>query len=185
MNKSIKRLQNIFFSYNPAFLPVTVFIVFFSSLCLAGGHSHKGHHPTTDDVMAHNPVVNTTLPGVVNSAAYLTIMNHSDKAVTLIGAEGEVSNQVEVHEHAMVDGLMRMQKIKAITIDAGASLHFEPGGYHIMFLGVKQPIQTGDKVVFYLVFEGGKKIKVEAPAKEQHTTSHKHHGHKHHHHKHH
>ena len=89
------------------------------------------------------------------TGAFATIENHTDHDVTLVGGTAEIANMVEVHEVVMIDKEMKMQaKEGGILIKAGESVTLEPGGLHVMLMGLKKPILEGDEVTLTLDFEG-------------------------------
>lgn len=89
------------------------------------------------------------------TGAFATIENHTDHDVTLAGGSAEIANMVEVHEVVMIDKEMKMQaKEGGILIKAGESVTLEPGGLHVMLMGLKKPILEGDEVTLTLDFEG-------------------------------
>lgn len=96
-----------------------------------------------------------TIPGAQNGAAYFTITNQHTEAVRLVGATTAAARVVEVHEHVMRDGMMRMQEVPALEIAPAATVQFKPGGYHLMLFGLKKPLVVGDQVDFTLNFANG------------------------------
>ena len=52
------------------------------------------------------------------------------------------------------------------TIPAGESLHFEPGGDHIMIMGLEKAIKPGEQISLDLVTADGETVEVTAVAKE-------------------
>lgn len=89
------------------------------------------------------------------TGAFATIENHTDHDVTLVGGSAEIANMVEVHEVVMMDGEMKMQaKEGGILIKAGESETLEPGGLHVMLMGLEEAILEGDEVTLTLDFDG-------------------------------
>lgn len=89
------------------------------------------------------------------TGAFATIENHTAHDVTLVGGSAEIANMVEVHEVIMMDGEMKMQaKDGGILIKAGESVTLEPGGLHVMLMGLKEAILEGDEVTLTLDFDG-------------------------------
>jgi copper(I)-binding protein len=89
------------------------------------------------------------------TGAFATIENHTDHDVTLVDGSAEIANMVEVHEVIMMDGEMKMQaKEGGILIKAGESVTLEPGGLHVMLMGLKEAILEGDEVTLTLDFDG-------------------------------
>ena len=89
------------------------------------------------------------------TGAFATFDNHSDHDITIVGGTAEIAGMVQVHEVLMLDGEMKMQeKEGGIVIPAGESVTLEPGGLHIMLMGLKKPILVGDKVTLTIDLDG-------------------------------
>lgn len=85
---------------------------------------------------------------------FLTITNKGTTADRLVSARSTASDRVEVHEMRMDGNVMRMRELeKGLEIPAGATVMLKPGGYHIMFMGLKAPFAKDAKVPVTLVFE--------------------------------
>ena len=89
------------------------------------------------------------------TGAFATFDNHTDHDITIVGGTAEIAGMVQVHEVLMLDGEMKMQeKEGGIVIPAGESVTLEPGGLHIMLMGLKKPILVGDKVTLTIDLDG-------------------------------
>lgn len=99
----------------------------------------------------------------VNSAAYLVLTNPTDAADALVAVETEVSDTVEVHTVTMDEGVMRMRAVDSIPVPARGQAVLEPGGYHIMLIGLRGPLAEGDSVELRLRLKSGRVIDVTAP----------------------
>jgi copper(I)-binding protein len=75
----------------------------------------------------------------------------------LVSGSSPVAGRVEIHEMAVVDGVMRMREISALELPAGKAVELKPGGYHVMLMDLKQPMKAGDIVPVTLVIEGADK----------------------------
>ena len=81
--------------------------------------------------------------------------NQTDHDITIVGGSAEIAGKVETHEVVMVDGAMKMQaKEGGIVIPAGETVTLEPGGLHIMLMGLKKPILVGDKITMTIDLDG-------------------------------
>ena len=100
-------------------------------------------------------------------AAYMVIKNVGSGDDALIGAASTVANATEVHESVMSGDVVTMRPVARINVKAGGSIELKPGGYHIMFIGLKQPLQVGEKVVVTLKFEKAGLVQVEAEVRDQ------------------
>jgi copper(I)-binding protein len=89
------------------------------------------------------------------TGAFATFENLTDHDITIVGGSAEIAGMVQVHEVLMLDGEMKMQeKEGGIVIPAGESVTLEPGGLHIMLMGLKKPILVGDKVTLTIDLDG-------------------------------
>lgn len=77
----------------------------------------------------------------------------------LVGVSTPVAGVAEIHEMKMEAGVMKMAAVPALALPAGQAVELKPGGYHLMFMGLKQPLKAGDTVPVTLTVEGkdGKK----------------------------
>jgi hypothetical protein len=95
-----------------------------------------------------------TPKGATVGGGYFTISNSGNTADRLVGGKSEVSNRFEIHEMSMDKGVMKMREITSgVEIKPGQTIRFEPSGYHIMFVGLKQPLKEGDHIQATLQFE--------------------------------
>ncbi|MFD1383196.1 copper chaperone PCu(A)C [Rhodanobacter aciditrophus] len=109
------------------------------------------------------PAVRATPPGAPTSGGYVTLINHSDQERFLVAAESNVANKVEIHLSEMQGDTMKMYQVDQVVIPAHGDAQLKPGGYHIMFMGLKQPLKAGDSVALTLVMKNGERIKLSAP----------------------
>ena len=65
----------------------------------------------------------------------------------------------------MVDGDMTMQKQNQISIPAGGTLIFEPGGNHIVLIRLMDDLAIGNSFAFKLRLADGSEITLKVPAK--------------------
>ena len=102
-----------------------------------------------------------------NSAAYLILQNNTGADDELVGASSDSAQAVELHESKIGDdGVMQMIPRSTILIRAGEEVEFEPGGLHVMFVGLKQNLDAGDEITMTLHFKNGKDISINVPVKD-------------------
>jgi copper(I)-binding protein len=75
----------------------------------------------------------------------------------LVAASSPVAGTVEIHEMSMDGNVMRMRPVAGVDLPAGKTVELKPGGYHLMLLDLKQPLNAGDTVPVTLVVEAGGK----------------------------
>lgn len=92
-------------------------------------------------------------------AAFMTITNQG-ATDRLVSAAAEVSEVVELHTHIQDGDVMRMRKIDAIEVPGETVTHLRPGGLHIMFIGLDEPLQEGGTFPLSLTFETAGTVEV-------------------------
>lgn len=96
-------------------------------------------------------------------AAYLTITNGTGQGDALIGVSTAAASSPEIHETtATGSGMMGMHPVDRIAIPAGQTVKLEPGGYHIMLIGLTGELKAGAKIELTLKFERAGEVKVTA-----------------------
>ena len=60
-----------------------------------------------------------------------------------------------------VEALKRGEKFSIIEIKAGESVELKPGSLHAMFVGVKEPLETGRSIKGTLTFEKAGTVEIE------------------------
>ncbi|MBH0023404.1 copper chaperone PCu(A)C [Salinibacterium sp. SWN248] len=102
------------------------------------------------------------------TAAFGMVENPTDHDITIVSATTSASDMTELHETLENEsGDMVMQPIEGgFTIPAGGMLMLEPGGNHIMIMGVADPILAGDDVTVTLTLDDGSTLEFTAPAKD-------------------
>jgi protein SCO1 len=98
------------------------------------------------------------------SAVYLTIRN-SGPADTLLGAESEAAEAVELHRNVNDRGVMRMEPSGPLPIASGGTLRLEQGGLHIMLVGLHQRLAPGTTLRLVLRFERSGQVTIDAPVR--------------------
>lgn len=123
------------------------------------GQQH-GEEFTVGDLKITQPWARETAPTAKSGGSFMTIMNMGSADDRLIGAKGALANRVELHTHLMDDGVMKMRPVEAIDIPAGGEAMLQPGGDHVMFMGLSGPLVEGTHVPVTLVFEQAGEIEI-------------------------
>ncbi|WP_354625415.1 copper chaperone PCu(A)C [Psychromonas sp. MME2] len=118
-----------------------------------------------------NAYVRATPPHAQNSAAFMVISNSSEQNINLVSASSDIAERVELHTHIMQDGLMKMRQVAKIEVPAKQQAILQPGGLHIMFIGLKEDLKENKSVIVKLLFDNGEEMTINAPIKK--TVMHK------------
>jgi copper(I)-binding protein len=112
------------------------------------------------EIIVENGYVRESIPGTTISSAYMTLNNSSSKNLRLVAASSSVSERVEIHEHTMTGGLMRMRQRESVEILANDSTIFQPSGFHLMIFDLKQPLKAKENITITLHFDDQSSIDV-------------------------
>jgi copper(I)-binding protein len=115
----------------------------------------------SNDITVAEGYIKASIPGSDITAAYMTISNAGNKVMTLQKISSTISNRIEIHEHTMADGMMRMREVAEITIGANSKVVLQPSGLHLMIFSLKQPITEKDTIPLTLHFSNNTKVNIE------------------------
>jgi periplasmic copper chaperone A len=127
-----------------------------------------------------NPWTRATPRGSSVAGAYMKITNKGSAPDRLVGGSAAVAGRFEVHSMVMEQGVAKMRPVEGgLEIKPGETVELKPGSLHVMLMGLKQPLEKGQKVKGTLEFEKAGKIDIEyaveaigvsapAPAKHSH-----------------
>ena len=108
------------------------------------------------------PWTRATPPTAESGGGFLVLTNTGTTPDRLIAVKSPAADKAAIHEMKMEGNVMRMRELeKGIEIPPGATVELKPGGFHIMFMGLKAPFAKDAKVPLTLVFEKAGSIDVE------------------------
>ena len=117
-------------------------------------------------IQVEEPWARASVEGMKMSGAFMKINNDTNAQDVLVGGNSPVAERVEVHTHVNDNGVMRMREVKGgIPLPKKAVTELKPGSYHVMFMGLKQPLKEGETVPVTLKFKKAKPITVDVPVK--------------------
>jgi copper(I)-binding protein len=105
-----------------------------------------------------NPWVRATVQGQKATGAFMTVM--SKENAKLLSVSTPVAGIVEIHEMKMDNDVMKMAALpNGLDLPAGKAVDLKPGGYHIMLMDLKLPLNKDVGVPLTLTFQdsNGKK----------------------------
>ncbi|MBP5855865.1 copper chaperone PCu(A)C [Marivibrio halodurans] len=140
----------------------TLAIQFLAVSTPASAHEADDHdHVMHGHLALMEAWVRATPPGAKVGGGYLTIHNDGAEGDRLTGGSAGFADRVEVHEMKMEGETMKMRPLPdGLAIPADGAVSLEPGGLHIMFMGLKQPLKEGGTVTVTLDFEKAGPVEV-------------------------
>ena len=154
----------------------------FSGVALAQDHQHDymsehAGHGQWQAPQVKQPWSRAMPPTAPTGAVYFVLHNPAGMADRLIGASTPRAEKAELHQHVHENGLMRMRQVDAVSLEPRGRVIFEPGGYHVMLFGLKQPLVAGDRFPITLHLETAGDVTTEVQVLEQAPAAASHDGH--------
>jgi copper(I)-binding protein len=112
-----------------------------------------------EDIKAGNLLISqgwsrATPNGAQVAGGYLTIENTGTLPERLLSGSTAAARKLDIHEMALDNGVMTMRALDGgLFIEAGKTVKFEPGGRHLMLVGLAAPLHEGEKIAVSLAFE--------------------------------
>ncbi|MCJ8141999.1 copper chaperone PCu(A)C [Ancylobacter sp. A5.8] len=124
-----------------------------AALILFAAQPVLAHGFKVGEIEIGHPWARMTPAGAKVGGGYVGIHNEGKEPDTLVSASAEVADHVEIHEMAVTDGVMKMRMLsEGLPIPAGGEVKLAPGGYHLMLMGLKQPLKEGESFKGTLTF---------------------------------
>jgi copper(I)-binding protein len=114
------------------------------------------------DIVITGPWTRATPGGAKVAGGYMRLTNTGKETDRLTGGSLPQAGRFEVHEMATVNNVMTMRQLeKGLEIRPGETVELKPGGFHVMFLDLKEGLRQGLPLRGTLVFEKGGKVEIE------------------------
>jgi copper(I)-binding protein len=94
------------------------------------------------------------LPAGLPMGGYFSLRNLGQQPLQLVGATSPSYQMVMLHESINRGGMERMVHVDQVSIAPGQSVHFAPGGYHLMLMHAASTVRPGTRVRIDLQFKG-------------------------------
>ena len=138
-------------------------VILFCSLISFFGGANTITDSKSTKVTVEKSYIRATIPGTSISSSYMEIFNNSDHQVTLLAVTSNISSRIELHEHTMVDDMMRMRQIDSIEIKSKERVKLQPSGLHLMIFDVVKPLKPQQLVDLTLHFSNEKTLLIQVP----------------------
>jgi copper(I)-binding protein len=145
-----------------SFVPcgLTVALLALLGNALASQHAFPAEDATfaVGDLVVESPWARESV--TPTGAAYLTVRNGGGQDDRLVGVSSEVADKAELHSSVVQEGVMKMRAVEAVDVPAHGEAVLEPGGLHIMLIGLKAPLEEGKSFALTLEFENAGELEV-------------------------
>lgn len=141
----------------PAYIAACCVVLLIAGLTYSKAFAHE---VKLDDLTIGHPWARASAGPVRNGAAYLTVHNAGAED-SLVAVAGDVAERIELHVNLMEGDVMKMRRVDAIDVPAGGMAALEPGSFHIMLIGLAQPLEEGQRFPLTLIFRNAGEVTVE------------------------
>ena len=110
------------------------------------------------------PWSRATPKGAITGAGYMTITNRGTTPDRVSCVSSDASAQCQIHSMTMEGGVMKMRPVEGgLEIKPSETVTLAPGGFHVMLVTLKHPLETGQTVKATLKFDKAGTVDVEYP----------------------
>ncbi len=102
-----------------------------------------------------------------NGACYVSLKTGTPDVLKSASVAPDLCERVELHNHIEEAGVMKMRRVKEMPLSSEKPLVMKPGGYHIMLIGLKRPLQVGERFPLKLIFQEAGEIEVTIPVSKR------------------
>ena len=113
------------------------------------------------DLLIDHPWARASIGQAKAGAAYLVVSNRGTEADRITAADTPVAKRAEFHTHIMEGGVMKMRPVGAVEVAPGEPVVFQPGGLHVMLMGLKAPLKEGETFPLTLKFENAGQVEIQ------------------------
>ncbi len=99
-----------------------------------------------------------SLPGKLPAGGYFTAYNGTGRDVSIVAADSDACGMLMMHQSSNKGGMSGMDMVDKVSVPAGGTVHFAPGGYHLMCENPTAKMKLGSKVGVLLKLSDGSSI---------------------------
>ncbi len=97
----------------------------------------------------------------MQGGGFLVIRNTGATPDKLVSATSPAAGRLELHTHIRDGDVMRMRPVNDIPVPANGEVTLQPGGLHLMLMGLTQPMSVGQSIPVTLRFEHAGEVTVQ------------------------
>lgn len=128
----------------------------------------SAHDFQIGSLTVEHPWARSTPPVAKTGAVYLSVRNNGSEEDSLIGIATATAESAEIHVTKEEGRLTVMRHVGTVPILPGGSVRLDPGGMHVMLVGLKAPLAPDKSFPIVLTFAkaGAVEIWVEVSGRE-------------------
>ena len=119
------------------------------------------------EISVHQAEIRATFGAMTATGGYARISNSGHADVTLVGVDVDFADKAEIHTMFVEGGVMKMRPLEGgLVIPAHGEALLEPGGNHLMFMGLTDAMKPGSIQQIILRFDDGQTVSLMAKVKK-------------------
>lgn len=100
----------------------------------------------------------------LNTAVYMNIRNQGSVDY-MNKIKTNIARIADLHKTVTEQGISQMVHINRLALPVGVDVKLQPKSLHIMLIGLKKPLKSGDKFNITLFFQNAGQITVNVPVR--------------------
>lgn len=141
---------------------MTRFLLSATTALLLSALPALAHGVTAGALEIIHPAIPLPANGAKTAAGYFAVVNGGDTPDRLIAVETPIAKMAMVHiTETDANGVSTMRHLEAVDLPAGETVVLEPGGMHVMLMGLTDILAEGDMIPATLVFEQAGRVEIE------------------------
>lgn len=143
-------------------VPLAVTFIFLLSGMAGSAAAHDKTRPVVLGPLKIEKIWSRATPKTAEvGAGYIMVTNSGAEADRLMSVVTDIAAETQFHTMSMTDGVMKMRPIEGgVVIPANGRAVLRPGRDHLMFMGLKAPIEKGKPFKATLTFEKAGTVEV-------------------------
>ncbi|MBS7789532.1 copper chaperone PCu(A)C [Roseococcus sp. SDR] len=97
----------------------------------------------------------------MQGGGFLVIRNTGATPDRLVSASSPAAGRMELHTHVRDGDVMRMRPVNDIPVPANGEVTLQPGGLHLMLIGLTQALNAGQTIPVTLRFERAGEVTIQ------------------------
>ena len=98
------------------------------------------------------------LPGKLPAGGYFIAYNSTGHEVSITGADSDACGMLMIHQSSNKGGMSGMDMVDRVSVPAGSTVRFAPGGFHLMCDNPNAKMKVGSKVGVLLKLSDGSSV---------------------------
>jgi periplasmic copper chaperone A len=123
-------------------------------LCFA----HSTNASAAAAISVQDAWARATPPGSTVGVVYALIV--AEQSDELVCASTDAAERAEIHVSMSEGGTMKMRPMTSVALPANKPVQLQPGGLHMMLIGLHEPLQAGTSFTLTLRFRSSQPLTV-------------------------